>query len=134
MARVIQKRLRVATVLLVLSGTGPIVAAYFTPAYPIEHTIGFFLLVIPLVTAFFLIGKELLGKNWWSRFGGYSLVSGFVTVMLLLVFFSQGATGSMGLVGLVNRIWVVESLAWFAVMGTAILRNSHKGMIDESKL
>ncbi len=124
--RLIRRRLRVVTILLILSGTGPIIAAYFTPAYPIQHTIGFFFLVIPLITAFFLIGKHLRRTDSWRKLGNYSLASGFVTVALLLIFFSQGASSSMGLVGLVNRIWVIESFAWFAVMGASLLRKERK--------
>jgi len=126
MLRVVQKHLRLATALLVLSGAGMVEASYFTPADPVEHAIGFLFFIIPLTTAFFLIGRQLLKTESWRALGAYTVASGFVTSALLLYFFSLGASESFGFIGVVNRIFVMESLAWFVVMGTRLLGVSRK--------
>ena len=121
MLLVIQRRLRLATALLVLSGAGMVEASYFTPADPAEHAAGFLFFIIPLTAAFFLIGRQFHRTESWRTLGAYSVATGFVTSALLLYFFSLGASGSFGLIGVVNRIFVMESLAWFVVMGTRSL-------------
>ncbi len=121
MLRVIQRHLRLAVAFLVLSGAGMVEASYFTPAQPVEHALGFLFFIIPLTAAFFLIGRELLKTESWRALGAYSVASGFVTSALLLYFFSLGASGSFGLIGVVNRIFVMESLAWFVVIGMRLL-------------
>lgn len=118
----IRRRLRLATALLILSGAGMVDASYFTPALPVEHAIGFLFFIIPLIAAFFLIGRQLVRIDSLRALGVYSAASGFVTLALLLYFFVQGASESFGLVGVVNRLFVMESLAWFVVFGVRLLR------------
>ena len=121
MMPVFQRSLRLATVLLVLSGAGMVEASYFTPAYPAEHAIGFLFFIIPLTAAFFVMGRQLLRAESWRALGAYSVATGFVTSAVLLYFFFLGASESFGLIGVVNRIFVMESLAWFVVMGARFL-------------
>ena len=121
MMPVFQRSLRLATVLLVLSGAGMVEASYFTPAHPAEHAIGFLFFIIPLTAAFFVMGRQLLRAESWRALGAYSVATGFVTSAVLLYFFSLGASESFGLIGVVNRIFVMESLAWFVVMGARFL-------------
>ena len=123
MLGVIQRHLAFATALLVLSGAGMVDASYFTPATPIEHAMGFLFFIIPLIAAFFLIGRRLLGKDSWRALGIYSVASGFVTSGLLLYFFVQGASESFGFIGIINRLFVIEALAWFVVVGTKLQRS-----------
>ena len=68
--------------------------------------------------------RELKGLNISQRASALAGIIGpvaFVTSALLLYFFSLGASESFGLIGVVNRIFVMESLAWFVVMGTRSL-------------
>jgi hypothetical membrane protein len=123
MLRVIQRHLRLATAFLVLSGAGMVEASYFTPARPIEHAIGFLFFIIPLTAAFFVIGRQLLRTDSWRTLGAYSLASGFLTFALLLSFFFLGASEAFEFIGVVNRLFVMESLAWFVVIGTRLLRD-----------
>ena len=121
------RRLRLATTLLVFSGAGMIDASFFTPAFPIEHTLGFLFFIVPLTAAIFLLGRQfLVGRL--RNLGAYSLSSGSVTLILLLYFFFQGASAPIsttptGLIGVVNRLFVVAALSWFVVTGAALLKN-----------
>ncbi len=124
MVRIFQRHLTVVTALLVLSGAGMIEAAYFTPADPVEHAIGFLFFIVPLIAAFFVTGRQLHRTDSWRTFGRYSLATGFATTALLLFFFSQGSSESFGFIGVVNRLFVMESLAWFVVMGTRLARSA----------
>jgi hypothetical membrane protein len=120
------KRLRISTALLIVSGAGMIDASIFTPAFPVEHVVGGFLLFIfPLLAAFFLLGRQLIVGG-LRNLGSYSLAAGCVTLILLLVFlFSMGAsTGvSANPTGVLNRLFVVAALAWFLVMGASLLKS-----------
>jgi hypothetical protein len=120
---IVQRHLRLGTAFFVLSGAGMVDASYFTPATPIEHTVGFLFFIIPLTASFFLVGRQLLRSDSWHAIGVYTLVSGFVTLALLLSFFFLGASGSFGFVGVVNRLFVMEALAWFVVIGTRLFRS-----------
>lgn len=119
----VQRHLRISTVLLVLSGAGMVDASYFTPATPIEHTIGFLFFIIPLTASFLLVGRQLSRSDSWQAIGIYTLVTGFATLTLLLSFFFLGASESFGVVEVVNRLFVMEALAWFVVIGTRLFRS-----------
>ena len=129
MAGVAQRRLRLATALLILSGLGMVDAAFFTPAYPVEHVLGGFLLfMIPLLIAMFLIAREFLRAK-FRNLGLYSLANGVLVLLLLLYFlFGLGLSappgGSpVGVTGVVNRAFVVLALSWFCIIGTRLIRN-----------
>jgi len=127
MLGVIHRRLGLASALLVLSGLGMIEAAFFTPALPIEHALGFLFFMIPLLVAILLIGREFLRAGRLRNLGVYSLTNGVLVLLLLLYFFFQGASAPVGGVptgpiGIVNRIFVVLALSWFLVIGTWLVR------------
>jgi len=128
MMGVIQRRLTLPSVLFVLSGLGMIDAALFTPAYPVEHVIGgFILFIFPLLIAIFLIGRVFLRARLRSL-GLYSLTVGFLVLLMLLYFFFglglSAPTGEApkGLTGVVNRAFVVLALSWFLAVGIWLVR------------
>ncbi len=120
MGNVIRSRLRISTILLVLSGAGFVIASIFTPAYPIEHLIGFLLGTIPTIAAFVLIGREFLKGDSWHVYGIYSAGNGLVSLRLFLYFLSPAA---FGFSGAVSQLFVVVLLAWFVVFGTRFLKS-----------
>lgn len=127
MMRKYQRKLTIPSALLILSGLGMIDAAYFTPALPVEHRVGFLFFMIPLLIAIFLLGREFLRASELRNLGFYSLASGLLALILLLYFFLQGASAPVGGVpngpiGVVNRIFVMLALSWFCLVGAWLIR------------
>ena len=128
-ASIVQRKLILPTALLILSGLGMVVAAFFTPAYPVVHVVGgFFLFTFPLLIAMFLMAREFLRAK-LRNLGVYTLVN-VVLVLLLLLYFLFGLglsapTGGapIGPTGVVNRAFVVLALSWFCVIGTLLVQN-----------
>ena len=129
MAGIVQRKLRLPTALLIVSRLGMVVAAFFTPAYPVVHVVGgFFLFTFPLLIAMFLIAREFLRAK-LRNLGVYTLVN-VVLVLLLLLYFLFGLGLSappggapIGPTGVANRAFVVLALSWFCVIGTLLVQN-----------
>jgi putative Mn2+ efflux pump MntP len=126
----------ISTVLLLLVGLAFINDGMFVPAAPIEspniihavlHGIGFEVIFLSLPIAYLLIGWQLRKIASWRIYGWYSIVSAFITVIpALFVIVSSFAPASSGaqspsFVGLINRIFVIEALAWYVVTGVHML-------------
>jgi len=127
MTEITLRRVRLAPGLLVLSGLGMIEAAFFTPALPVEHALGFLFFIIPLLVAILLIGKMFLRTGESRNLGIYSLANGLLVLLLLLYFFLQGAAAPVGevpggIIGIVNRTFVVLALSWFCVVGARLAK------------
>jgi hypothetical protein len=127
-----QSWLFVSTIFLLLSALGYVAAALFVAAAPGEpqtalhvvlHTLSFQVIFFSLPIACFLIGEQLRKTVAWCGYGWYSIITGLITLIpaffSLASFFSTGGTQSLG--GLFNRIFVIEALAWYVVMGSRIL-------------
>lgn len=125
MRPVISKRwLQVSTIFLVLSGAGVINEGIFhqpLPAdpnahlYRVMHGLGLSVIFYSLIFALLIIGWHLCRNPVWRRFGWYSVVTALVTFGLLLV--PEDLTRSLHIIGLVERIQVIEAFAWSVVIG-----------------
>jgi uncharacterized membrane protein len=129
-----QLPLLISTVLLLLVGLAFANDGVFIPAAPSEsqnavhsvlHAIGFEVIFSLLPIACLIIGWQLRKTAVWRGYSWYSIITGIITVIpALFVLFSSFApsgTQSSSFVGLINRIFVVEALAWYVVMGIRML-------------
>lgn len=136
MGRLIDRQsLLVSTILLLLAGLAFANDGVFIPAAPTEspnamhavlHTIGFEVIFFSLCIAYLIIGWQLRKTAGWSGYGWYSIITGLITVVpalfvLISLFASPAGTQNPSFVGLINRIFVVTTLAWYVVMGIRVL-------------
>ena len=125
-----------STGLLLLVGLAFVNDGVFVPAAPGElqnvvhavlHGVGFEVIFFSLPIAYLIIGWQLRKMATWRIYGWYSIVTGFITVIpALFVIVSSFAPTSSGaqspsFVGLINRIFVIEALAWYVVTGIRML-------------
>jgi Protein of unknown function (DUF998) len=125
--------LLISTVLLLLVGLAFVNDSIFIPAAPDEsqnvihsvlHTIGFEVIFFSLPIACLIIGWQLWKTTDWRGYSLYSIITGPITVVpaLFVLFTLSAAPGTQNApVGLINRIFVVEALAWYVVMGMRML-------------
>ena len=128
--------LLVSTGLLLLVGLAFVNDGVFIPAAPGElqtavhavlHGVGFEVIFFSLPLACLIIGWQLRKMADWRIYGWYSIITGFITVVpALFVLVSSFASASSGtqspwFVGLINRIFVIEALTWYVVMGIRTL-------------
>lgn len=128
-------RLTVATLLLVLSGLGFLVAAYFhvpgpddPPAVQMRqgllHMAGFLTIFIPLIAALFVVGWQLRREPAWRALGSYSVGTGVATLILVaLLFITANPASSFQYAGLVSRILAVQALVWHAVISVRLIKD-----------
>ncbi len=129
-----QLPLLASTALLLLVGLAFANDGVFIPAAPGEsqnavhavlHTTGFEVIFFSLPIACLIIGWQLRKTAVWHGYGWYSIITGLITVIpALFVLFSSFAspgTQTPSFAGLINRIFVVEALAWYVVMGIRML-------------
>lgn len=123
-----------STALLSLVGLAFVNDGIFIPAAPEEslnvvhavlHGIGFEVIFFSLPVACLIIGWQLRKVAVWRGYSWYSIITGLITVIpALFVLFSSSApsgTPSPSFVGLINRAFVIEALAWYVVMGIHML-------------
>ncbi len=93
--------------------------------HAVLHTTGFEVIFFSLPIACLIIGWQLRKTAVWHGYGWYSIITGLITVIpALFVLFSSFAspgTQTPSFAGLINRIFVVEALAWHVVMGIRML-------------
>jgi hypothetical membrane protein len=123
-----------STILLLLVGLAFVNDGIFIPAASAElqnalhavlHTIGFEVIFFSLPIAYLIIGWQLWKITAWRGYSLYSIIAGLITVIpALFILFSLSAapgTQNPSFTGLINRIFVVEALAWYVVMGIRML-------------
>jgi hypothetical membrane protein len=117
---------RASLVLLALTPLGIVLDGIFTLEAVLPHLIGFLLAVGTPVLSFLVAGRFLRGIPGWRRFGTWLLVGSPLTLPLLVLFFvtfDPTAEGAQeGVAGLVQRVLVIEVLAWFVAMGWLAFR------------
>jgi hypothetical membrane protein len=129
-----KRRLFAATILLVLSGVGGVIAGVFSEAYPDVHAFGGLLIFGFPSVAQIISGSKLRNIPAWQTFGRYTYLSGIGT--LALDFFStfypilKFVSSTVFLVnaldnqfaGLLQRIEMITTWGWFTVSGVKMLR------------
>jgi hypothetical protein len=127
--------LLISTVLLFLVGLAFVNVGVFIPAAPQEaqnvvhavlHSIGFETIFFSLPIASLILGWHLRKTPAWRGYGWYAIIASFITVIpaifVLFSFFApSGGTQPSLFVGIINRIFVIEALAWYVVMGIRML-------------
>jgi hypothetical membrane protein len=133
-----RRRLIISTLLLVLAGACLVNEGFFTtdiPGYPavtfhgLVHDIGFLVLFTSLMITFFLVGWCLRKTPAWRGYGWYSMITTFVTLGLLVINFYVSIHAPQ-VAGLAVRVFTVEGLAWYVVIGWRFLvleRANHGG-------
>jgi hypothetical protein len=128
-------RLTVTVLLLVLSGLGFLVAAYFPVPGPDDppalrmrqgllHMAGFLTIFLPIISALLIVGWPLRREPAWRRLGWYSLVTAIAAfVLVALLFVAANPDSPLPFAGVVSRALVVQTLAWYAVVGWRLLRD-----------
>ncbi len=115
-------------VLLALSPLGSIMDGIFTLESGFLHFVGSLLGIGAPVLSFLVTGLFLRRVPRWRRFGSWLLLGSLVTLMLFLLFFMtftptwEGA--STGVAGLMERILIIDVLAWYVAMGWLAFRRS----------
>lgn len=123
-----------STALLLLVGLTFINDGVFIPAAPGEsqnvahsvlHSIGFEVIFFALPLAYLIIGWQLRKTAGWRVYGWYSIIASVITIIpalfVLISSFSAPSTQASPSAGLINRIFVVEALVWYVVMGIRLL-------------
>jgi len=124
-----QKWLWVSTILLLISGAAWANDGVFVSDAPdatgmtghgMLHDIGFLVIFSLLVITFFIIGRQLLKVPAWRGYGWYATISGFVALGLFLFLIYTGIEAPQ-ILGLANRLLIIEAIAWYVVMGFRFL-------------
>lgn len=112
---------RMSTALLLLIPVGSVLDGLFDLEAMMLHSFGFFLATGTPVVSFLVTGSYLRRIPRWRRFGTALLIGSPLTLALLVAFslaFTPTVEGMMhGVSGLVQRLLVIEVLAWPAAMG-----------------
>ncbi len=120
-----KKWLSVCSILLFISAAGWTNDGFFVSDAPgasgltfhgMMHDIGFLVIFSSLVIAFFFIGRQLLKVPAWRTYGWYSLTTGIVALGLFFVLIYTSIRTPQ-LTGLANRLLIIETIAWYVVMG-----------------
>ena len=125
MRQVIRKGwLLTCLVLLILSGVGSINSGIFTEApatVTLHWTLGFLLVVPPLVMGCAIAGWQWRRVSGWRGYGWYSLLTALGTAVCILLSFAFLAPRSPVLGarigGLMERVLGLVVLAWYVVVG-----------------
>ena len=120
-----KKWLSVCSILLLISAAGWTNDGFFVSDAPgasgltfhgMMHDIGFLIIFSSLVIAFFFVGRQLLKVSAWRAYGQYSLITGIVALVLFFVLIYTGIHAPQ-LTGLANRLLIIETIAWYVVVG-----------------
>lgn len=119
----------VSAMLLIMVGLGLAIAGIFTEApatVGIHWLIGANLAFFGPVIAFLVVGLALRRDVRWRGWGTYSLIASVTTLVLVAVTFWVFAPGtpvsSARLGGLMERVLLIEILAWYAAFGWRLFR------------
>lgn len=111
---------RTLFVLLTLPALGVVVDGIFNLTFFFIHFMGFGL-ALTSIFGFPICGNLLRKLPRWQRVGRWLMVAGPLTLVLTIVFFAtftstvQGA--ETGVAGITERALVIETMAWYVVMG-----------------
>src|SRR5579859_7705402 len=116
MQTIISKKSRtVSFMLLLLTGIGLANNGFFTKNIQIVHVPDFLIAFCSLIITFFIVGQQLRGTPCWRIYGWYTFITGLTTCGLLGAFIYVMDHGQA--VGLLHRLLVVETFAWYVVTG-----------------
>lgn len=122
-----RRTVNVVTALFMLAGAGIASDGVFTEykAYAL-HLLGFYSAFTALTLVFFLVGVHLLRlrddrRGCWRRYGWYSLVTGIVVLLLVIVYVALPAYAT-DYQGLLERLIVLTSFGWQFVTACKLLR------------
>ena len=117
-------------VFLMLPGLGVGVTGIFTAERSTVgiHSAASSLGLLGAVVAFLIAGYRLRRDVRWRRWSTYSIVAGLTTLVLLAVEFlaanPRAPLAAAPIGGLVERILVIELLAWYVAFGWRLFRGS----------
>lgn len=134
-----------AAVAIALSGAGLCMAGLFAPDPPgtataaasvhgVLHTVSFTLVFLPLGIACLVVGMRVISTRGWRVHGGYSLLAGLMAIVMALgnLFstfvrsnasnaFVSATSSQLSVGGLINRVLVVVTFAWYVVLAIRLL-------------
>jgi len=122
------RTLKLARVLLVVSGIGVLVGGIFiadptnqpTTFHGMIHVGSFFFVILPLITVAILIGLQLKKKSKWKALGNYSIVAG-IGMLVLLAVFGYTVESNSEIIGFAQRVLLLWAFAWYFVFGLKFL-------------
>lgn len=110
--------------LLMLPAVGFVMAGIFPLPNPLHWVLGASLVFIGSIPAFFVTGFFLRREAAWRSLGTYAVVTGWLTLVLVVLMFGianpSSPAASLQVVGLVERALFVAMLAWYAIVGWRI--------------
>jgi hypothetical membrane protein len=112
--------------LLALPGLGFAWAGIFTeaPATVILHwVVGMPLIAIGSVAGFLITGIRLRRLDSWRGIGNYSIAASVTSLALITIMF---ATWTLGIGGLTERVFFLEIMAWYVIVGWRLANNRSK--------
>jgi hypothetical membrane protein len=123
-----QTSVNVMTSLFWLAGAGITTDGVFTEYKALQlHILGFYSAFSALTLAFFLVGVRLVRLRdhlRWRYYGWYSLLTGFVILLLVIVYIAL-PTYASDIQGLIERMLVGAAFGWQIVTGYQLLRPRH---------
>jgi hypothetical membrane protein len=126
-----QARRWVCAGLLMLPSVGFAMAGIYPLPNPLHWLLGASLVFLGSIPAFFVSGFWLRRELAWRGLGTYAVVAGWLTLLLVVLLFGianpSSPAASIPVVGLVERVLVLEMLAWYAVVGWQIFRKPAQG-------
>jgi hypothetical membrane protein len=120
----------ISTFLLVITGISALSTGLFpeyvegdpaTALSGVMHAISATSMFFFLGVALLIIGWQLRKKAGWERHGWYSWITGLVTILLLFSLFFLPTAILKASAGLLERIVIMESFAWYLVIGLRIV-------------
>ena len=125
----ISRSLKVGLAFLFVSGASLAIESFNQtdiPGFPPKtihgaiHDVAFFCIFFSLVFGPIIVGRWLKNFGAWRRFGLYSILTGIVTLGLILMLFFASANFPVP-PGLNQRILVAFALGWYVVLGSKLL-------------
>jgi hypothetical membrane protein len=110
--------------LLALPGLGFAWAGIFTEApstVTLHWIVGMPLVGLGAIGGFLVTGQRLRRLESWRGVGAYSIAASLCTLALMMAMFG---TWTLGVGGLMERVFFVEILAWYTVVGWRLARDS----------
>jgi hypothetical membrane protein len=121
--------LNIITFLLLLAGAALTIECFFStdiPGYPPQtihgtvHDTTFLVIFVSLMIVFFIVGWQLRKTPSWRKYSWYSNITGMIAVVLLIVnFYTSDHVPQVA--GLIERIFIVVTFAWYARTGYQLL-------------
>jgi hypothetical membrane protein len=112
--------------LLALPGLGFAWAGIFTEApatVTLHWVVGMPLIAIGSVAGFLITGIRLRRLDSWRGIGTYSIAAGLTSLALITIMF---ATWTLGIGGLTERVFFLEIMAWYVIVGWRLANDRSK--------